>query len=75
MILFIHRLTALISFLCIAIFFITTASVEAFGSFEVIAEVKSLIVWPGLFILVPCIALTGFTGALIAKSRKGSIVQ
>jgi hypothetical protein len=37
--------------------------------------VKSLIVFPGLFILVPAIATTGATGAAMAKVRKGKVIE
>ena len=46
-----------------------------FGTTESIAELKSLIVWPGLFILVPSIALTGASGFALAKVRSGKLVQ
>jgi hypothetical protein len=75
MILIIHRFTAPIAILCIALFFSATIFVELYGSAESIATVKSLIVWPGLFILVPAIALTGGSGFALAKSRKGKLVQ
>jgi len=40
-----------------------------------IATVKSLIVWPGLFILIPAIALTGGSGFALAKTRNGKLVE
>jgi hypothetical protein len=36
-----------------------------------VATVKSLIVMPGLFILVPAIAATGGSGFYLSKSRQG----
>ena len=71
----IHRFTAPIAILCIALFFSATIFVELYGTAESIATVKSLIVWPGLFILVPAIALTVGSGFALAKSRKGKLVQ
>jgi hypothetical protein len=45
-----------------------------FGATEAIATVKSLIVMPGLFILIPTIAATGVTGFAMTKgSNKGLI--
>lgn len=75
MALIIHRLAATLAFFCIATFLSATCLVELFGTANSIATVKSLIVWPGLFILVPSIALTGGSGFALAKPRKGKIVQ
>jgi hypothetical protein len=75
MTLIIHRFAAPIAIFCIATFFSATIFVELFGTTESIATVKSLIVWPGLFILVPSIVLTGGSGFALAKSRKGMLVQ
>jgi hypothetical protein len=75
MLLTLHRVSALIAILCVATFFSTTIYVEFFGTEESIASLKSLIVWPGMFILVPSIALTGASGFTLAKSRSGSLVQ
>jgi len=70
-----HRLAAPIAILCIATFFSTTIFVELFGTAESIATLKSLIVWPGLFILVPSIALTGASGFVFAKARSRKLIQ
>ena len=51
--------------------FSATIGVELFGTAEAVALVKGLIVWPGLFILVPSIALTGGSGFGLARSRSG----
>ncbi len=67
----IHPIAAVLATLCIATFFTSTVLVELFGTHESIAIVKSLIVMPGLFILVPAIAATGGTGFALSKSRKG----
>ena len=71
----IHPVAAIIATLCIAIFFSSTILVELFGTHESIAMVKSLIVKPGLFILVPAIALAGGTGFALAQVRKGRLVE
>lgn len=71
----IHRIAAITATLCIAIFFTSTVLVELFGSYESIATIKSLIVMPGLFMLVPAIAVTGGTGLALSKSRKGHLVE
>jgi len=72
--LIIHRVAAITAFLCIVTFFISTAIVELWGALEVVTKVKSYIVMPGLFILVPSIALAGGTGFLLSKNRKGNVV-
>ncbi|RDL42829.1 hypothetical protein DN730_17355 [Marinomonas piezotolerans] len=71
----VHRIAAVTATLCVATFFVTTLLVELFGSIEAIRQVKSLIVFPGLFILVPAIALTGATGFSLSKQRSGKIVN
>ncbi|MCG9695037.1 hypothetical protein L1D55_25585 [Vibrio sp. Isolate22] len=71
----IHRIAALTATLCVATFFTSTLLVELFGTLESVKLVKSMIVFPGLFILVPAIAITGATGAAMAKKRKGKIVE
>lgn len=71
----IHRSSAVIATLCIATFFSSSIIVELFGSPEMIATVKRLIVTPGLFILVPAIALTGATGFSLSGMRKGRLID
>lgn len=71
----IHRFAGVIATLCIATFFTSTIVVELFGSPESIATVKGLIVWPGLFILIPAIAATGGTGFAMGKTRKGRLLD
>ncbi|MFW2367409.1 MAG: hypothetical protein ACN4GW_13405 [Desulforhopalus sp.] len=71
----VHRLAAIIAILCMATFWSSTILVELLGTEEWIAKVKNAIVFPGLFILVPSIALVGATGFSLAKSRKGQLVN
>jgi hypothetical protein len=70
-----HLLTALIATLTIATFFAATLFVELFGSPAAIAGTKHLIVFPGLFILVPAIAMTGGSGFALSKTRQGRLVE
>ena len=70
----IHFIAAIIATLCVATFVTSTVLVELFGSYETIAEVKKLIVMPGLFILIPAIAVTGGTGFSGSKDRKGRLI-
>jgi hypothetical protein len=71
----IHFTAGLLATLTIATFFTSTILVELFGSDAAVVAVKSLIVMPGLFILIPTIALTGGTGFALSKSRQGKLVQ
>ena len=71
----IHMLAGILATLCIATFFVSTVFVEIFASHEAIATVKSLIVNPGLFILIPAIAATGGTGFSLAKNRKSKLIK
>lgn len=70
-----HLLAGLLATLTIATFFTATLLVELFGSHTAIAGVKHLIVFPGLFILVPAIAATGGTGFALSKTRQGCLVE
>ena len=70
-----HLIAGLLATLTIATFFLSTVLVELFGSHEAVATVKSLIVLPGLFILVPAIAATGGSGFFLSKSRQGRLVD
>lgn len=71
----VHRIGAIIATLCIGTFFISTIVVELLGSSTAIVTVKDLIVMPGLFILVPAIAVTGATGFAFATQRKGKAID
>lgn len=75
MVKFIHKFAAIIATICIATFFLSSLLVEIFGSHEAIATVKRLIVKPGLFILIPAIAITGMAGFAMGKRRKGRLVK
>jgi len=70
----IHRSAAIMAILCIATFFTSTLWVELFGTEESIAMVKRLIVMPGLFILIPCIAVAGVSGFLLSMGRSSGLV-
>ena len=71
----IHRFSAMTATLCIFIFFTSTLVVELFGTSQSIATLKSLIVMPGLFILIPAIAATGATGFAMAKSSRKGLIE
>ena len=71
----IHLAAGILATLCIASFFCSTVIVEIFGSYEAIARVKNLIVFPGLFILIPAIAATGASGFVLSKNRHSQLVK
>ncbi len=71
----IHRLGALVAPLCILLFWTATVLVELLGTHADVARLKSLIVTPGLWIMIPAIALTGATGMAMAKGRGGRLVE
>ena len=70
-----HKFVAITSTLSITFFFISSIIVELFASYQSITIVKNLIVTPGLFILIPAMALTGGTGFILSKTRKGQLVK
>lgn len=71
----IHFIAGWMAALTIATFFLSTVIVEIFGTHEAVATLKSLIVMPGLFILVPAIAVTGGSGFILSKQRRGQLVE
>lgn len=68
-----HLIAGLLAPLCVATFFVSTILTEAFGSPAAVAQLKSLIVTPGLWIMVPLMAAAGGSGMLLARSRKGRL--
>lgn len=70
-----HLFAGLLAPLCIATFFLSTILTELFGSHAAIAQLKSLIVTPGLWIMVPLMAAAGGSGMFLARSRRGRLVD
>jgi hypothetical protein len=70
-----HGVASVVAALCIASFFCATLFTEAFGSHDAVARLKSLIVMPGLLILVPTIAITGGSGFFLSRSRRGWLMD
>ncbi len=70
----IHLIAAIVATLCIAVFFTSTILVETFGSAESVTALKSLIVTPGLFILIPAMAIVGGSGFALGNNRKGRLI-
>lgn len=69
-----HLIAGIIAPLCIATFFVSTIAVELFGSHAAVAQLKSLIVTPGLWILIPAMMAAGGSGMFLARSRGGRLV-
>ena len=57
----VHPIAGLIGFLTILTFWISTVTVELFGSEDAVSAVKHAIPW-GLLVLVPALVITGATG-------------
>ncbi len=70
-----HLIAGILAPLCIATFFVSTIAVELFGSHEAVAQLKSLIVTPGLWILIPAMMAAGGSGMFLGKSRGGRLVD
>lgn len=68
-----HMFGAVIATLCIATFFSSSLLTELFGSPAQVATVKNLIVFPGLWLLIPAMIVTGASGS--AMGRAGKLVQ
>jgi len=71
----IHLAAGLLAPLCIATFWLSTVLVELFGSPVAVAQVKSLVLSPGLWILIPALMATGASGALLVRGRQGRLVS
>lgn len=70
-----HLIAGLLAPLCIATFFLSTILTEMFGSHAAVAQLKSLIVSPGLWIMVPLMAAAGGSGMSLARSRSSRLVD
>jgi hypothetical protein len=70
-----HLIAGLLAPLCIATFFLSTLLTELFGSHAAVAQLKSIIVTPGLWIMVPLMAAAGGSGMFLGSLRKGRLVD
>jgi hypothetical protein len=70
-----HLIAGILAPLCIATFFLSTLLTELFGSHASVAQLKSLIVTPGLWIMIALMAAAGGSGMFLARSRKGRLVD
>ena len=71
----VHVIGGLLAPLCLVTFFLSTVLTELFGSHEAVAQLKALIVMPGLWIMIPAVVAAGGSGMLLASSRKGRLVD
>ena len=70
-----HLIAGILAPLSLVTFFLSTVLTELFGSHAAVAQLKALIVAPGLWIMIPAIAAAGGSGMFLAKSRKGWLVD
>jgi hypothetical protein len=71
----VHLVAGILATSLIAAFFVSSILVELFGSYEAVAKAKNLIVTPGLWLLIPAIAVTGGSGFSLSRSRQGRLVE
>lgn len=71
----VHRFAGALALMCLAAFFASTILVELLGSPATVARTKALIVSPGLWLMIPAIALTGASGVFLSRAREGRLVQ
>jgi hypothetical protein len=69
----IHPLAGAIALLTIATFWLSTATVELFGSEAAIVAVKTAIPW-GFLVLVPALAAAGGSGFVLAAARRSGLI-
>jgi hypothetical protein len=70
----IHPFAGAIAILSIAIFWLSTALVEMFGTHEAIVAVKSAIPW-GFLLLIPALMAAGGSGLALSKGRRIGLVS
>lgn len=71
----VHAIAGIAAMLIIGMFMASTLYAEIFASQTFIAMVKQAIVFPGLFILVPCLMVVGGSGFNLGKGRGGRLIQ
>ena len=69
-----HLIAGILAPLCIDTFIVSTLLLELYGSHSAVAQLKAMIVTPGLWIMIPAIAAAGGSGMFLGKSRKGRLV-
>lgn len=69
-----YLVAAVLAATLIALFLGATLTVALFGSEDTIARVRHLIAVPGLYLLVPALAVAGISGFLLSRTRHGGRV-
>ncbi|MEN3794759.1 hypothetical protein [Fulvimarina sp. MAC3] len=69
----VHPVAGGIALLTIAIFWLSTALGELFGSVSTIVAIKSAIPW-GFLLLIPALAATGGTGFNLSNGRRPKLI-
>ena len=70
---FIHPIAGAVALLTIATFWLSTVSVELFGTEAQVTAVKAAILY-GLLILVPAMVAVGASGLRLADGRRGGVL-
>ncbi|MBT0624406.1 hypothetical protein KIH32_10850 [Pseudomonas fluorescens] len=70
-----HLTASLLVLLCIATFFLSTLLSETMGTHSSVAQIKNLIVSPGLWVLIPAMILAGASGTFLSRTRWGRLVD
>lgn len=70
-----HLIAGILAPLCLVVFFVSTLLAELSGSPAAVAQVKALIVAPGLWIMVPLMAAVGGSGLFLGTSRHGRLLD
>ena len=71
----VHRIAALFALICITSFLVATVLTELLATPSTVSLVKQAIVTPGLWILIPSLALTGVTGIVRSKNRCSETIR
>ncbi|MBF0184265.1 MAG: hypothetical protein HQM06_07740 [Magnetococcales bacterium] len=58
---FLHQTSAIVAFLCVSLFWLSTLIAELFLTNAAVAQIKQWIL-SGLFLLIPSLAMAAFTG-------------
>ena len=69
-----HRYAAITAFCLIFTFFCSSIFVELFGNHQNILMVKTYILY-GVILLIPTMALTGFTGAKLSQKIRSKFID
>jgi hypothetical protein len=70
-----HAVAGALAALVIGTFLLSTLLAEVAGGAELVLLVKRLVVTPGLWVLIPLLALTGLSGGTLAGPRPGTLAR